>query len=143
MSNHTTENATRSINQPVIRAIIPTGNKDKVAIIKKYFEQRVSEQTKVKYAIVPVESDVGEQPYNAAGGQGAYNRIHNAVTNVEADTEAHEGFVVAIENFIQVEDIDRPTDFGVVLIHNVTHNTYAVNLSEGVTIDKAVVEAAK
>ncbi|KAH7012142.1 uncharacterized protein B0I36DRAFT_436771 [Microdochium trichocladiopsis] len=143
MSNHTTELAIKSIIQPFIRVIIPTENKHKITIIKEYFAKLVAEKTEVTYDRIPVRSGVGEQPYNAAGALGALNRIQNAVASIKASGETMNTFVVAIENYIQVKGIDRPTDFGIIVAYNVTDDTYAVKVSDGVTIDKDFVEAAQ
>lgn len=135
-----------------ITVVIPTENKHKVATIQAYFHKRVPMSTVVHFDIVPVQSDVGEQPYNAAGRRGAWNRIGNAldfITNCEelvavhASRQAGQVYVAAIENFIQTEGFERPADFGVVALHNVLKNTVTGTLTKGVTIDPAFVDAAK
>ncbi|KAH7009079.1 uncharacterized protein B0I36DRAFT_437097 [Microdochium trichocladiopsis] len=143
MSNHTTELAIKSTTRPFIRVIIPTENEHKITIIKEYFAKLVAEKTEVTYERIPVRSGVGEQPYNAAGALGALNRIRNAVASIKASGETMNTFVVAIENYIQVKGIDRPTDFGIIVAYSVTDDTYAVKVSDGVTIDKDFVEAAQ
>jgi len=139
-------------NGSCITVLIPTENKHKVATIKTYFDKRAPQSTVVHFDIVPVQSDVGEQPYNAAGGRGAWSRISNAlefITSSEELVAAHASrqagqiYVAAIESFIQTEDLERPADFGVVALYNVLKNTSTGTLSKGVTIDPALVDAAK
>ncbi|KAH7028038.1 uncharacterized protein B0I36DRAFT_146533 [Microdochium trichocladiopsis] len=137
---------------PVVTVIIPTANKQKVATIKSYFSKHIPASTLVYFDIVPVQSDVSEQPYNGAGSGGALNRIRNAVMHVAQSPELmelyHERnaqaiYVAAIESFIQTKDIDRPADFGVVALCNVLQNSYTGCASRGVTIDPVFVEAAR
>jgi non-canonical (house-cleaning) NTP pyrophosphatase len=100
---------------------------------------------------IPVESDVGEQPYNEAGIIGAHNRISNALLRLDA-VEYQETFrdkrigiaiVACIENYIQTDNIDRPTDYGVVVIHNATTRQTMVCVSWGVTVPPAYVNRAR
>src|SRR3569833_150802 len=59
--------------------VIPTENKAKTALFRECLVERHPEGLEVHSLTVPVESNVGEQPYDAAGAQGAYNRICNAL----------------------------------------------------------------
>ncbi|KAH7230928.1 hypothetical protein BKA59DRAFT_535886 [Fusarium tricinctum] len=88
---------------------------------------------------VSVESDIGEQPYNEAEALGANNRINNALRRMRApdnlDTLASKGIgtvmVASIENYIQLDNVDRPVDFGTAVVHNVTARRTVVGLSWG------------
>ncbi|KAF0329540.1 hypothetical protein GQ607_003108 [Colletotrichum asianum] len=99
----------------------------------------------------PVESGVGEQPYNIAGSQGARNRIVNALARLQSPKYAEKfakeniGSVIAasIENYVQTEDIDRPADFAVAIVHNATTDQTRSSSSRGVTIAPQYVDRAR
>lgn len=100
---------------------------------------------------VLVESGVGEQPYNEAGAVGAYNRISNALNClhgekfVETFIKKEIGAVIAasIESYIQTEDIDRPADFGIAVVHNATSRQTRACSSWGVTVPPEYVSRAQ
>lgn len=165
--------------------VVPTANKGKTAIFQECLADSAPRGIVVHIAVVPADSEVGEQPYNAAGLVGACCRIRNALTHLggkssgggggelvydETFFDSHRiGTVLAasIENYIllpqsftspyspssspstTVKDpsyqggSDRPTDFGVVVIHNATTGRTAVASSSGVTMDPRFVRRAK
>ncbi|KAH0547676.1 hypothetical protein FGG08_000165 [Glutinoglossum americanum] len=131
--------------------VIPTKNEFKRRVLQQAFRQRVPSDVVLHTLVVPVESDVGEQPYNEAGSTGAHNRISNALLRLDA-VEYEETFrdrkigiviVACIESYIQTDNIDRPTDYGVVAIHNATTRQTEVCLSRGVTVPPAYVDRAR
>lgn len=131
--------------------VIPTENKSKTNLLEEEFRERAINDVVVHTLAVPVESGVGEQPYNEAGIIGAYNRISNAMLRLAA-VEYQEVFrekrigkviVASIENFIQTDNVDRPTDYGVVVMHNATTHQTTACLSRGVTVPPAYVNRAR
>ncbi|KAK0624595.1 hypothetical protein B0T17DRAFT_530547 [Bombardia bombarda] len=139
-----------------ILVIIPTANKDKTRILKSAFEKagdKAPPGAEIHYTVVPVQSNVGEQPYNEAGPQGAFNRITNALNEFQNSSEKLAeleekkiGTVIAaaIENFIQTKDLENgPADFGMVMLHNARTGKTVKALSEGVTVSREYVEHAR
>lgn len=132
--------------------VIPTANQDKIRLCEKYIEGKVPSDTVVHKVIVPVESGVGEQPYNEAGIAGAHNRISNAIRRLLLDTEYKPilrtkgiGTVIlmAIENYIQTDAVPRPADYGVVIVHNASAGKTTGCFSSGVTVPPAFVDRAR
>lgn len=88
--------------------VIPTENKRKKTILEERIVDRAPAALKVQTITVPVESDVGEQPYNDAGAAGAYNRINNVLerlnnteyTDIFAKYTIGTVLVASIENYI-------------------------------------------
>lgn len=113
--------------------------------------RRAPAGTQIHTITFPVESGVGEQPYNIAGSEGARNRIMNALARLQspeyAETFAKEniGLVIAasIENYVQTEDIDRPADFAIAVVHNANMNQTRSSSSRGVTIAPRYVDRAR
>jgi non-canonical (house-cleaning) NTP pyrophosphatase len=134
-----------------ILLVIPTENKQKILLLQEFVIDRAPEGVAVQSVTVPVESGVGEQPYNEAGLKGAYNRINNALNRLHSEEfknlfiNKHIGTVIvaSIESFIQTENIDRPSDFGVIVIHNATTQKTESCLSEGVTVSPKYVSRAQ
>jgi non-canonical (house-cleaning) NTP pyrophosphatase len=101
--------------------------------------------------VVPFDSGVGEQPYNEAGVLGAHTRICNALRHLDTpefqETLVSKGIgtviVASIENYIQLDNVGRPTDYGVVVIHNATAGETVAGLSWGVTVPPAYVDRAR
>lgn len=74
--------------------IIPTKNGRKVQTIQGV------KSHKVKFVVTPVDSEVGEQPYNEAGPQGGKNRIRNALALfLKGDFKVVTGEVIASEKY--------------------------------------------
>lgn len=141
-----------------ILVIVPTENESKVALITKKLRDRASDARKDLQLLDPfgkvqADSDVGEQPYNLKSGlQGAHNRISNALNKLSGDDKFVSSLeknqvgtlmIASIENYIQIEGVNRPADHGLVLVYNVTTDNTVIALSRGVTIDPAFVKAAQ
>lgn len=131
--------------------VIPTENKPKVRLLQEAFRERAPNGVIVHKVTVPVDSGVGEQPYNEVGIVGAHNRISNALNRLDT-TEYQKIFKVkgigtvilaSVENYIQTDNTDRPTDYGVVVIHNATTQQTTACLSRGVTVPPAYVNRAR
>jgi non-canonical (house-cleaning) NTP pyrophosphatase len=131
--------------------VIPTENKQKTSLLRDFLVEKAPCGVTVHTIAVPVESEVGEQPYNEAGADGAYNRINNALHQLHQDKfkdlfrdqSIGSVMVASIENYIQTEDIDTPTDFGIVVIHNATKHQTTVCSSRGVTVAPEYVTRAR
>jgi hypothetical protein len=131
--------------------VIPTENKNKISIFKECVAGRTPPGVRVHTALLPVESNVGEQPYNEAGATGAYNRICNALERLHspefADVFAKNAvgtvMVASIESYIQTENIDRPADFGIAVVHNATTNQTCLCSSRGVTAPPEYIHRAR
>jgi len=131
--------------------VIPTENKGKRRMLEEAFRERAPKNVVVHVITVPVASDVGEEPYNNAGAIGAHNRIRNALARLgtseyqNALTTKGIGtvIVVSIESYIQTENIDHPTDYGIVVVHNATTCKTAARVSSGVTVPLAYVNRAR
>jgi len=134
-----------------ILLVIPTANESKGRLIRKAFEGQKLMGVAVHSMIVPFDSGVGEQPYNEAGVLGAHSRISNVLRHLDApeyqETFLSKGIgtliVASIESFIQLDNVDRPTDYGVVVIHNATVGKTAACLSWGATVPPAYVNRAR
>ncbi|RDL34692.1 uncharacterized protein BP5553_07820 [Venustampulla echinocandica] len=130
---------------------IPTENEHKTALLHDFLAERAPDGVKVHVVTVPVASGVGEQPYNEAGVAGAYNRISNALNHlhgaefVETFKEKLIGTVIvaSIESYIQTEDIERPADFGIVVVHNATTQQTRACCSKGTTLPPEYVRRAQ
>ncbi|KAK3335950.1 hypothetical protein B0T19DRAFT_24169 [Cercophora scortea] len=134
--------------------LFPTENEGKVQILLRGFnkQQPPGSTDPLLYRTVPVESNVGEQPYNEAGVEGARNRISNGLRKFLATPEQQSYLeankigtvmVACIENFIQTVGVDRPTDFGVVVILNASTGEAVAAISKGVTVAPEYVEHAR
>ncbi|KAJ3454405.1 hypothetical protein MRS44_018299 [Fusarium solani] len=131
--------------------VIPTANKSKARLLRDTFAKQRPKDVVMHSITVPVESGVGEQPYNEAGAFGAHNRISNALRRIRApdnqDKLASKGIgtvmVASIENYIQFDNVDRPVDFGLVVIHNATAGKTVAGLSSGASVPPAYVERAR
>jgi hypothetical protein len=134
-----------------ILLVIPTANESKARLLREVCERQKPKDV-VMYSIeVPSDSGVGEQPYNDAGVLGAHTRISNALRRLNAPEYQHTlvsknvgtVIVASVENFIQLDNVSRPTDYGVVVIHNGSTGKTAASLSWGVTIPPAYVKRAR
>jgi len=131
--------------------VIPTANESKGRLLQEAFSMRKPDGMIIHTVAVPSDSDVGEQPYNEAGIIGAHNRISNALRRL--DTAVYQEtfrvkrigtvIVASVENYIQTDNVDRPTDYGVVVIHNATTQQTTACLSWGVTVPTAYVNRAR
>jgi hypothetical protein len=131
--------------------VIPTANKSKGRLLREAFENQKPKDVVMHSIAVPFDSGVGEQPYNEAGVLGAHTRVSNALRYLNAP-EHQEALVskgigtvivASIENYIQLGNVGRPTDYGVVVIHNATAGETAAGLSWGVTVPPGYVDGAR
>lgn len=131
--------------------LIPTENESKWRLLQEAFRERAPNDVIVYTVTFSIDSGVGEQPYNEAGIIGAHNRISNALLRLDT-AEYQETFkmkrmgtviVASIENYIQTDNIDRPTDDGVVVIHNATTQQTTACISWGITVPPAYVNRAR
>ncbi|RYP67119.1 hypothetical protein DL771_007444 [Monosporascus sp. 5C6A] len=145
-----------TINSPVFRkhgdailVVIPTANKQKSDLLTEAFNALKPSNVEIHYISAPSKSDVGEQPYDDAGVEGARNRITNALRELSESTleEKKIGTVIAasIENYIQqpTEDETRPVDYGVVMVHNATTGRSVMALSKGATAPRGYFDYAQ
>lgn len=131
--------------------VIPTINESKGRFLRKAFEKQKPKGVVMHSVVVPFDSGVGEQPYNEAGVLGAHTRICNALRHLDTpefqETLVSKGIgtviVASIENYIQLDNVGRPTDYGVVVIHNATAGETVAGLSWGVTVPPAYVDRAR
>ncbi|KAH9241056.1 hypothetical protein K456DRAFT_29555 [Colletotrichum gloeosporioides 23] len=131
--------------------VIPTENAKKKEVLETNIMRRAPAGTEIHTITFPVESGVGEQPYNIAGSEGARNRIMNALARLQSPKYAETfdkeniGSVIAasIENYVQTEDIGRPADFAIAVVHNATINQTRSSSSRGVTIAPRYVDRAR
>ncbi|KAL2021635.1 hypothetical protein VTK56DRAFT_6988 [Thermocarpiscus australiensis] len=126
--------------------VIPTANQAKTALFLDHLAATKPPHVTLHPVAVPAESDVGEQPYDCAGPEGAVNRVRNAVARLVAvaDDDGDGGggrccwrfveergigsvMVGAVENFIVRPSseqghaggsggVDVPVDYGVVVL---------------------------
>jgi hypothetical protein len=131
--------------------VIPTANESKRRLLKDTFTEKAPDGVILRTIIVPVDSEVGEQPYNEAGIIGAYNRINNALIRLDTaeydktfrDKNIGTVIVASIESYIQVNGVDRPTDYGMVVVYNATTQQAAACSSWGVTVPHTFVDRAR
>ena len=116
--------------------IIPTNNAFKTKLLTTHLSPPHTNTTTIPLT-VPADSAVGEQPYDSAGPQGAFNRVVNAVRLLGADRLGTDGrwaavrergvgtvVVGAVENFIvrpgaaaaAGSGCEVPVDYGVVVL---------------------------
>lgn len=131
--------------------VIPTENESKRRLLQEAFRERARKDVIVHTITISSDSGVGEQPYNEAGVIGAHNRISNALLRLDT-AEYEEIFrekrigtviVASIESFIQTDNIDRPTDYGLVVIYNATTQQTKACMSCGVTVPPAYISRAR
>ena len=114
--------------------LIPTNNAFKTKLLTTHLSPPTTSTTTIPLT-VPADSAVGEQPYDSAGPQGAFNRVVNAVRLLGTDPLGKDGraavrergvgtvVVGAVENFIVRPGAgacgggyDVPVDYGVVVL---------------------------
>ena len=131
-----------------ILVLLPTENEDKAEVLKGV----VPIGFDVRFEVVKSKSDVGEQPYNKAGVQGALNRIKNALEifvtdssplgSAQAYCQSHNigtVLVMAIENYIAGTDILYKGDLDPDLLDLIPPDEFdVVVLEEGWTLDSPV-----
>jgi len=135
----------------VVLLVIPTENESKGRLLREAFREQTPEGVIVHSITIPFDSGVGEQPYNEAGIIGAHNRISNALCYLDApehqDIFELKGIgtviVTSIESYIQIQNVDRPTDYGVVAMHNATTKQTMTCLSWGATVPSGYVNRAR
>jgi hypothetical protein len=131
--------------------VIPTANKSKRTLLESGLRKQNPEEVILHSISVPFESGVGEQPYNEAGLLGAQTRIGNALNYLKAPENQEvlkskcirTVLIASIENFIQLDNVERPTDYGVVVIHNASTRQTVAGISCGVTIPPVYVDRAR
>jgi non-canonical (house-cleaning) NTP pyrophosphatase len=134
-----------------ILLVIPTANESKARLLREVCERQKPKDVAMHSIAVPSNSGVGEQPYNDAGVLGAHTRISNALRQLNAleyqqtlvSKSVGTVIVASVENFIQLDHVSRPTDYGVVVIHNGSTGKTTAGLSWGVTVPPAYVERAR
>ena len=127
--------------------IIRTGNRDHTRIIEEWAAEQVPEPLEIHVSNIMIDTEVGAQPYNNAGQDGAHSRIRNALGSLDGSDifQARKiGTVIAVsvENFIRTET-GRPADFGLVVWHNATTGTTGTCCTEGVTVRPEHIEHAR
>ncbi|KAL2132606.1 hypothetical protein VTI74DRAFT_3596 [Chaetomium olivicolor] len=119
--------------------VIPTANKSKSALLTSHFAKTKPAHVNVVQTLtVAADSAVGEQPYDSAGPEGAFNRVVNAVAALKSDPRvidllggtgqgpAGTVLVGAVENFIcrrqhrPDESTVQPVDYGFVVFCRVS-----------------------
>ncbi|KAK3941800.1 hypothetical protein QBC46DRAFT_340113 [Diplogelasinospora grovesii] len=134
-----------------VLVVIPTENKNKKDLIEQVFDQNKPEDLELHYETFKAESDVGEQPYDLQTGlEGASNRIKNAQNMLAPEKAAAATTVIlaSIENYIQYHGKDgrpmqRPIDYGMIVMHNVSTKKTVVRITQGVTLPLVYVEEAR
>jgi non-canonical (house-cleaning) NTP pyrophosphatase len=133
-----------------ILLVIPTANKHKTRILTETFERQKPRGVTLHVLVLPAESNVGEQPYDEAGAEGARNRIQNSLQSLEESVLAEKGIgtviAASIENFIQRPSDGtglNPVDYGLVMMYNATSRRSFSALSRGVTVPRAYYELAR
>jgi non-canonical (house-cleaning) NTP pyrophosphatase len=134
-----------------VLVVIPTENKNKADLIKQVFNQNKPKDLELHYEKFKAGSDVGEQPYDLQTGlEGASNRIRNAQTVLSPEKAAAATTVIlaSIENYIQYHGEDgrsmqRPVDYGMIVMHNVSTKKTVVRITKGVTMPLVYVEEAR
>lgn len=132
--------------------LIPTANEGKVQVLTDAFKKQNPRAATIYPMVVPAKSDVGEQPYDGAGLQGAYNRTSNALhtfANSPDDlaiiTKRAIGTVIVatIENYIQISGVPRAVDYGVIMMHNANTGKTVTGVSHGVSVPEGYVSHAR
>ena len=131
--------------------VIPTANKSKGKLLGDGFQRQKPKGVVLHSISVPFDSGVGEQPYNEAGSIGAHTRISNASRHLKTpkyqEMLISKGIgtvlVASVENFIQLDNVKRPADYGIVVIHNASTGDTTAGLSWGVTVPPAYVDRAR
>jgi hypothetical protein len=139
------------IHGNAVLLVIPTANKMKVELLQSAVRAKAPDSDDVHTITIPADSCVGEQPYNRAGIIGAHNRISNALRalrepkNEEIFRSKQIGtvLVASIESYFETERVGRPTDYGVVVIHNATTGGTTACLSQGTMVPPAYVDRAR
>lgn len=131
--------------------VIPTANKSKGKLLEDGFKKQKPEDVVLHSISLPFDSGVGEQPYNEAGVLGAHTRISSVLHQLDSpgyqELLRSKGIgtvvIASIENYIQLDNVERPTDYGVVVIHNASTGDTTAGLSRGVTVPPAYVNRAR
>jgi non-canonical (house-cleaning) NTP pyrophosphatase len=131
--------------------VIPTENEFKKEILQEYFNEQAPAGIVMHTITLPVDSGVGSQPYNEAGMTGAHTRLTNSLNHLDAQEyqamfkEKRIGTIIvaSIESYIQTDNIDRPTDYGTVVVHNATTQQTTMCTSQGVTVPPVYVNRAR
>ena len=137
-----------SLSGDGVLVLLPTENEDKAEVLKGV----VPSGFDARFEVVKSKSDVGEQPYNRAGIQGAMNRIKNALEIFVTDSSplgSAQAFcqlhnigrilVMAIENYITGTDISYEGDLNPDLLDLIpVDDSDAIVSEKGWTLDSPV-----
>ncbi|KAL2157987.1 hypothetical protein VTH06DRAFT_4796 [Thermothelomyces fergusii] len=141
--------------------IIPTANRAKTELLLGRLASAKPAHVRLSHCQVRAESGVGEQPYDAAGPRGAFNRAVNAVAALLADGARRAALVEdrrvgtllvgAIENFVLRRGGGGggggPVDHGFVVLCRVSlldgSWDWVVGVSRGVTVPWEYYSAAQ
>ena len=133
-----------------ILLLIPTENKFKVGLSETTVRAKLKPMNRDHLLIPHVQnfdSNVGQQPYDEKGLEGACNRIRNALDwlsdnkQILKDKNVGTVLVAAIENFIQRGEV--AVDYGMVVVYNATLNEAAAACSEGVPVQQEFLKKAE
>lgn len=131
--------------------VIPTENEDKVNTLRAWFKELKPPGVQIRIEPVKAASGVGQQPYDGEGIWGAHNRITNALDRLHSEPKLVDFeswsigtvIVASIENFIRKTNVERPTDYGMIIVHNATTGRTDYTLSQGVTVPVPYLEHAQ
>jgi hypothetical protein len=130
---HAADAAYQDANPANALLVIPTSNKFKVCLLRDHLAATKPPGVNLDHLEVKADSQVGEQPLDSAGPQGAVNRVANAANKLFKDDskmrdlrERAIGTVIvgAVENFIyrhaswtdkDGQTVHGPADYGVLV----------------------------
>ncbi|KAL2125012.1 hypothetical protein VTJ04DRAFT_1377 [Mycothermus thermophilus] len=130
---HAANAAYQGANPANVLLVIPTSNKFKVCLLRDHLAATKPPGVNLDHLEVKADSQVGEQPLDSAGPQGAVNRVANAASKLFKDDskmrdlrERAIGTVIvgAVENFIyrhaswtdkDGQTVHGPADYGVLV----------------------------
>ncbi|KAK4177753.1 hypothetical protein QBC36DRAFT_125592 [Triangularia setosa] len=143
--------------------IIPSSNKSKVKLLEAHFEKNLPPNTLLSLvSLTSVSSGVGEQPYNEAGIDGAYNRIDHALIATPLEPAVRQVMLLggittviyaAIESFIArpgypppapgEKPSTEPVDYAYILFYNPVARVVKTGVSQGVSVPEAYYDEAQ
>jgi len=134
-----------------VLVVIPTGNNSKKQCIQDVIPHTTPEGDCVRFFTIEADSNVGEQPYNEAGVEGARNRIQNVLAALKSpeyrdclqEWAIGTVIVACIESFIQTDNVDHPTDYGVLVFYNASSQQSVTAMSKGITVPEQYLDRAR